>query len=41
MQGGANVSRGVVELVLKTYVIYNVFSLLMLFLAHLRGADRG
>jgi hypothetical protein len=31
----------VVELVLKVWVIYDVFSLLVLFLAHLRGADRG
>lgn len=41
MQGGANVSWTLVELVLKVWVIYDVFSLLVLFLAHLRGADRG
>ena len=29
------------ELVLKVSVIYDVFSLLVLFLAYLRGADRG
>jgi hypothetical protein len=30
-----------VELVLKVCVFYNVFSLPILFSAHLRGADRG
>lgn len=41
MQGGANVSRGVVELVLKTYVIYNVFSKVGQKKHEERGADRG
>jgi len=42
MQGRSpNASWTLVELVLKVLVIYDVFSLLTLFLAHLRGADRG
>ena len=42
MQGGSPrcLARWL-ELVLKVLVIYDVFSLLVLFLARLRGADRG